>query len=84
MKFNLRVRETIEIDKSTRDFVKKIEYVIGAIKHEMATTGSSWDVRVGEVRIQKFHELLSRKVKEAIHLQFNKHVDDLSYEFTRV
>ena len=31
------MRYTFEIDKNTEDFVKKIEYVIGAIKNDIAT-----------------------------------------------
>ena len=36
----------IGIDKQTRDFVKKISYVIGAIKNDIATNDSSWEVRL--------------------------------------
>ena len=34
MKFKLKVRETFDLDKKTTEFIKKIEYVIGAIEHE--------------------------------------------------
>ena len=39
------MRYTFEIDKNTEDFVKKIEYVIGAIKNDIATATSSWKIR---------------------------------------
>lgn len=56
-----------EIDKNTQDFVKKIEYVIGAIKNDIATATSSWKIRHEELRIQTFESLIERTIQKQIN-----------------
>jgi len=46
--------------KKTSAFVKKIEYVIGAIKSEIATSTSSWNIRHEQLRIASFESLIDR------------------------
>jgi hypothetical protein len=59
----------IGIDKQTRDFVKKISYVIGAIKNDIATNDSSWEVRLGVIRIQMFQDLIDRMIAKSVKSQ---------------
>ena len=55
------MKYTFEIDKNTIDFIKKIQYVIGAIESEIRTSNSSWKIR----HEQSFEELITRvKVKD--------------------
>ena len=84
MKFKLKVRETFDLDKKTTEFIKKIEYVIGAIEHESKTSESSWDIRVGEVRIQKFRKMLANKLQQSIADEFNNHLNNITYEYDLV
>ena len=61
-----KARYTFEIDKNTQDFVKKIEYVIGAIKNDIATATSSWKIRHEELRIQTFESLIQRTIEKQV------------------
>jgi hypothetical protein len=59
------MKYTFEIDKNTIDFIKKIQYVIGAIESEIRTSNSSWKIRHEQLRIASFEELITRvKVKD--------------------
>ena len=60
------MRYTFEIDKNTEDFVKKIEYVIGAIPNDIATATSSWKIRHEELRIQTFESLIQRTIEKQV------------------
>ena len=55
-----------EIDKNTQDFVKKIEYVIGAIKNDISTSTSSWKIRHEELRIESFERLIVRTISKQV------------------
>ena len=59
----------IGIDKQTKDFVKKIEYVIGAIQNDIATNDSSWQVRLGVIRIEMFQGLIDRMIAKSVKSQ---------------
>jgi len=59
------MKYTFEIDKTTTDFIKKIQYVIGAIESEIRTSTSSWKIRHEQLRIDSFKDLITRmKVKD--------------------
>jgi len=54
------MKYTFEIDKTTTDFIKKIQYVIGAIESEIRTSTSSWKIRHEQLRIDSFEQLIER------------------------
>ena len=54
------MKYTFEIDKNTIDFIKKIQYVIGAIESEIRTSTSSWKIRHEQLRIDSFEQLIER------------------------
>ena len=54
------MKYTFEIDKNTIDFIKKIQYVIGAIESEIRTSTSSWKIRHEQLRIASFEQLIER------------------------
>jgi hypothetical protein len=54
------MKYTFVIDKNTIDFIKKIQYVIGAIESEIRTSTSSWKIRHEQLRIASFEQLIER------------------------
>ena len=54
------MKYTFVIDKNTIDFIKKIQYVIGAIESEIRTSTSSWKIRHEQLRIASFEQLIKR------------------------
>ncbi len=60
------MKYTFEIDKTTGDFIKKIQYVIGAIESEIRTSTSSWKIRHEQLRIASFEQLIERTVNKQV------------------
>ena len=54
------------INKKSEDFIKKINYVIGAIKNDIETSSSSWKIRHELLRIESFEDLIKRTVRKQI------------------
>ena len=55
------VYKNTEIDKKSYDFIKKINYVIGAIQAEISNLPvSPWKVRHEQLRINAFEKLKER------------------------
>ena len=63
----------IEIDKQSGDFIRKIEFVIGAIQNDIARSSSSWKVRHELLRIESFQKLIERTVFKSLANQGNMH-----------
>lgn len=72
----------MEISKTTEDFVKKIEYVIGAIKKDISNTNSSWKIRHEELRIESFKKLIQRTYAKSLMSSFRKEGDTQVFNFT--
>tara|TARA_B100000795_G_C22780228_1_gene431918 strand:- start:1079 stop:1306 length:228 start_codon:yes stop_codon:yes gene_type:complete len=75
------MKYTMEISKTTEDFVKKIEYVIGAIKKDISNTNSSWKIRHEELRIESFKKLIQRTYAKSLMSSFRKEGDTQAFIF---
>ena len=76
------MKYTFVIDKNTIDFIKKIQYVIGAIESEIRTSTSSWKIRHEELRIESFKKLIQRTYAKSLMSSFRKEGDTQVFNFT--